>query len=105
MIETIFEHALDGVVAVDDALIIVGWNPAAERMLGYTRAEVLGRPVTEVMVPLHRKEPFNQWVESQRAGGDLAFLGRTVVRNARCKDGTEIPVEIRIAHVRTANPD
>jgi len=105
MIDTIFEHALDGVVAVDDALVIVGWNPAAERMLGYTRDEVLGRPVTEVMVPLQRKQPFNEWVERQRAGGDVPFLGRKLVRNARCKDGSELPVEIRIAHVRTANPD
>ena len=105
MIDTIFEHALDGVVAVDDALVIVGWNPAAERMLGYTRAEVLGRPVTDVMVPVHRKVPFTEWVERQRAGGDVPFLGRKVVRNARCKDGSELPVEIQIAHLRTADPD
>jgi len=105
MIDTVFEHALDGVVAVDDSLLIVGWNPAAERMLGFSRDEVLGRPVSEVMVPPHRKQPFNEWVERQRAGGDTPFLGRTLLRNARCKDGSELPVEIRIAHFRTANPD
>jgi PAS domain S-box-containing protein len=105
MIDNVFEHALDGVVAVDDALTIVGWNPAAQRMLGYARDEVLGRPVTDVIVPLERREPFEQWVERQRAAGDRPFLGRTLLRNARCKDGTELPVEIRIAHVRTANPD
>jgi PAS domain S-box-containing protein len=105
MIDTVFEHALDGVVAVDDALVIVGWNPAAERMLGYTRAEVIGRPVSEVMVPPARRQPFNEWVERQRAGGDVPFLGRRLLRNARCKDGTELPVEIRIAHLRTASED
>ena len=105
MIDTVFEHALDGVVAVDDSLTIVGWNPAAARMLGYTRGEVLGRPVTDVMVPLHRRERFEKWVARQRAGSDVPFLGRTLVRNARCKDGSELPVEIRIAHVRTARAD
>ena len=40
MIDTVFEHALDGVIAIDESLVIVGWNPAAERMLGFTRAEV-----------------------------------------------------------------
>src|SRR5262245_53627353 len=105
MIDTVFEHALDGVVAVDDALMIVGWNPAAERMLGYTRAEVLGRPVSEVMIPPARKDAFEEWVERQRVGGDAPFLGRTLMRNARCKDGSEIPVEIRIAHFRTATED
>ena len=39
MIDTVFEHALDGVVAVDGSLTIVGWNPAAQRLLGYTRDE------------------------------------------------------------------
>jgi PAS domain S-box-containing protein len=105
MIDTVFEHALDGVVAVDDGLIIVGWNPAAERMLGYTRAEVLGRPVSEVMVPAARQHAFEDWVERQRVGGDAPFLGRTLLRKARCKDGSELPVEIRIAHFRTARED
>ena len=105
MIDSVFEHALDGVVAVDDALVIVGWNPAAERMLGYTRAEVLGRPVSEVMVPPARRQPFGEWVERQRVGGDVPFLGRTLLRNALCKDGSELPVEIRIADVRSATAD
>src|SRR5262245_44525765 len=105
MIDTVFEHALDGVVAVDGSLTIVGWNPAAQRMLGYTRDEVLGRPVSEVMVAPERRQDFADWVHGQRSGSDVPSLGTTLRRSALCKDGSTLPVEVQIAHVRTARPD
>jgi PAS domain S-box-containing protein len=39
----------DGVVLVDDASVIRFWNPAAERILGIEAADVVGRPVADVL--------------------------------------------------------
>ena len=39
----------DGVFAVDNRQQIILWSPGAERILGYTAAEVLGRPCFEVI--------------------------------------------------------
>jgi len=58
-----------------------------------------------VMVMPDRREAFADWVEGQRSGSDVPFLGRTLRRNALCKDGSQLPVEVQIAHVRTARPD
>src|SRR3990170_7129578 len=38
-----FDHAADGVFAVDDEQRIVYWNAAAERLLGYSRRQVMGK--------------------------------------------------------------
>ena len=39
----------DGVIAVDPAMQIVGWNRSAEQLLGYRAEEALGRPCHEVL--------------------------------------------------------
>jgi CHASE3 domain sensor protein len=47
----IIDAALDAVIAIDDSGAITGWNPQAERIFGWTRDEVLGRPVDEIIMP------------------------------------------------------
>jgi PAS domain S-box-containing protein len=44
----VLSHTADGVYAVDRAQRIVFWNAAAERLLGYRAAEVIGRACHEV---------------------------------------------------------
>jgi PAS domain S-box-containing protein len=39
----IFKHLTDGVIVTDLERRIIDWNPAAERMSGYTKEEVLGK--------------------------------------------------------------
>ncbi len=39
----IVEHLYDGIIVTDSDGVITDWNPAAERMFGYSRDEVLGR--------------------------------------------------------------
>src|SRR3989304_2528631 len=45
----IFSKTADGVFGVDQDSKITLWNEAAERLLGYKAAEVMGRPCAEVL--------------------------------------------------------
>ena len=47
---TLFEAAPNGVLAIDAGGCIALVNAQAEKMFGYNRAEILGKPV-EVLVP------------------------------------------------------
>jgi PAS domain-containing protein len=47
----ILDSAIDSVVTIDSDGNIVEFNPAAERTFGYTRAEVLGEPMAEIIIP------------------------------------------------------
>jgi len=38
-------------VEIAPDMTVTGWNPAAERMFGYTEAEALGRSIVELIVP------------------------------------------------------
>ena len=89
----LFEAAPNGVIAVDATGRIALLNAQAEKMFGYKRAEILGKPV-EVLVPqrfrcghadLRKKAAANPRIRPM--GTNRSFLG---VR----KDGSEFPVEV-----------
>lgn len=46
----IIESSADAIITIDDSGIIISWNRGAEHIFGYTREEILGRPI-EVIVP------------------------------------------------------
>jgi len=46
--EDLLEALADGVVAIDSQYRIISFSLAAERITGYTRDEVIGRPCQEV---------------------------------------------------------
>lgn len=48
-IETMLHRTADGVMLADESGKVVLWNKAAERLVGFRAAEVLGRPCHEVM--------------------------------------------------------
>ena len=49
--------AQDCFIALDAAGAVVEFNPAAERTTGFSRAEALGRPITDLLVPLSEQNP------------------------------------------------
>lgn len=94
----IIESSFDAVIAKDLNSIITDWNPAAERLFGYTAAEAVGQPIT-MLIPEHlrseeadiiRRIRANERVESyetirQRKDGSTIYVSLTVspIRNAR----------------------
>jgi nitrogen-specific signal transduction histidine kinase len=46
--DAVLAFSADAIVAVDSDFRVVVWNPAAERMFGFTKAEAVGRNVYEL---------------------------------------------------------
>jgi PAS domain S-box-containing protein len=89
------EAALDAIVVADQGGRITLFNPAAERMFGYAAAEVLGRPLTELMPPAFRErheQGFRRYVQIRQP----RIVGRTVELVGRRKDGGEFPLELSL---------
>jgi PAS domain S-box-containing protein len=69
----------DPVVSLDAASAVLSWNPAAERVLGWTRAEAQGRLLAE-LVQASPREEFHALLEDGRTAtvrGEVSFIRRS----------------------------
>jgi PAS domain S-box-containing protein len=92
----ILDSALDAVIAIDHEGVVVDFNPAAERMFGYDRIDVVGRDMAGLIVPDALRERHFRGLERLAAGGESAILGRRVELTGLRADGSEFPVELSI---------
>ncbi len=83
----VIESAADAIVAFDTDRTVLLWNPAAERMFGWTAAEVTGSDPQ--IIPEELKAEHNAVLERVRSGGPVSFATRRLA-----KDGSLLDVRI-----------
>ena len=88
------EGAHDAVIVADRDGTISLFNPAAERTFGYPAAEVIGRPIADLMPQALRDA---EGLERGRAPGDSCQAGHTVEIEGMRKDGEEFPLELSLS--------
>jgi len=90
----IVDHALAALVSTDAEGRVVEFNPAAERMFGLSRAQAIGQPVGELIIPPRHRAPHEAGMARMRTGGAPRIMGRRVEMEALRADGSEFPVEM-----------
>ena len=75
------------------------FNPAAERMFGFTRSEALGRDIAELLIPQGMIEAHKQGFDRYLRTGASRILDIVVEVVGKCADGREIPVEILVQRI------
>ncbi len=86
--------ALDAIITMDAGGNIVEFNPAAEKMFGYTRAEAVGRKMADLIIPPSLRERYSRGLARYLVTREGSTLGRRVEIEAMRADGTEFPVEM-----------
>ena len=97
---SITDAAHDAIVIMDGDGTIARWNPAAERMFGYSEAEALGRDLHSLIAPERFHAPFRESFSRFQRTGDGPLVGSTVEMEARRKGGSEFPVELSLSVVK-----
>ena len=85
----------DAIVSKDLNGIVQTWNPAAERMFGYTSEEIVGRPI-RLIIPADRQSEEDQVLATIRAGRAVEHFETVRQR----KDGTLIDISLSVSPVR-----
>jgi two-component system sensor kinase FixL len=97
----------DAVISIDRDGRIVLFNPAAERMFGYTKQEVQGKNISMIMAEPYASE-HHHYVERYERTGEARAIGRIRAVAAKRKNGEVFPIELSVAelgrdeHVRYA---
>ena len=95
------DSATDAIISADSASNIVGWNRGAERIFGYTEAEVRGQSVT-LLVPFRFQEWHLAGLARVQAGGERHVIGKTVEVAGCHRDGHEFPLELSLGEWQVA---
>lgn len=85
----------DAIITKDLDGIITSWNPAAERMFGYSAVEAIGQSV-RMIIPSERQREEDDVLARVRAGQKVEHFETIRQR----KDGTLVPVSLTVSPVR-----
>jgi PAS domain S-box-containing protein len=100
----VLDSALDAIVTIDGDGRILEFNPAAERTFGWREEEVVGRLMSEVIVPEHLKPRHRDGFSRYLRGGEPRILDQRVEVEAVRRDGTVFPVELTVTRIRLGGP-
>jgi PAS domain S-box-containing protein len=101
-LEKLVEAAGDAVVAADAEGRITLWNPAAERIFGFSRGEALGQSL-DIIIPERFRQRHWQGYDKVMRSGETRY-GTDVLRvPALRKDGKPLSIAFTVALLKSAD--
>ncbi|MCA9080105.1 MAG: PAS domain S-box protein [Planctomycetaceae bacterium] len=92
--------ALDAVIGMDEAGLVTAWNRQAEKVFGWRREEVLGKPVAELIIPERYREAHRTGLQRVIETGEYTVLNQRLELPAVRRNGQEFPAELAISPIR-----
>lgn len=96
--------ALDCFISMDHEGRIIEFNPAAERTFGYSRPDVIGRELAELIIPARDREHHRAGLARFLATREGSMLDRRMEVTAMRSDDSEFPAELAITVVELDPP-
>jgi PAS domain S-box-containing protein len=93
----ILDTAQNAFVAMDAQGRITEWNCQSEATFGWTRADVLQRPLAETIIPARHREAHYHGLQHFLDTGEGPLFNRRIETTALHKDGHEFPVELIVS--------
>jgi PAS domain S-box-containing protein len=91
----IIENVADAVITIDSVGSIGSFNPAAEKLFGYSFAEIIGCNIKQLMPEPYRSE-HDQYLARHMAGQSAGIIGKQVELTGQRKDGSIFPLELTV---------
>ncbi|MDG4880768.1 hybrid sensor histidine kinase/response regulator [Mesorhizobium sp. WSM4884] len=99
---TMLQASLDAIIVIDEAGSIIEFNPAAEKMFGFQRSDILGKDLLDTIVPIYYRKGYASGADYMAGRGAPMVNQRleTVTQNAA---GEIFPIELTATEMRVAD--
>lgn len=101
----IMNAALDAIICMDKRGLITFWNPQAEKIFGWHAEEVMGKLLSETIIPLEFREKHNRGLAAYAKSGQGQVLNTILELSAINKNNTEFPIELTVLPIRQGNEE
>jgi PAS domain S-box-containing protein len=96
-VKAIVQTAVNGVISIDGGGIIHTFNPAAERLFGWSSNEVIGKNVS-LLIPEPHASAHDGYIQHFLATNQSKIIGTEREVVAQRKDGSYFPVNLAVGH-------
>jgi PAS domain S-box-containing protein len=96
----IMNASLDAIICMDKNGLITFWNPQAEKIFGWSMEEVMGRPLSETIIPATYRAHHNRGLEAYAKTGQGRNLNTILELSAINRNNEEFPVELTVLPIR-----
>ncbi len=100
LLNAILESTLDGIICIDQHGTIELFNRAAERILGYSRHEVLGKNL-KMLMPRPHSAQHDDYLKNYLETGEAKIIGIGREVEVLRKDGGRTPVDLSVTEFQT----
>ncbi len=99
MLHAVEQHMPDALVTSDNKGVIERFNPAAERMFGWRREDIVGRNVSMLMPEPHASR-HDEYIQKYLKTRKPKVMGRFRELEGKRRDGSLVPIEIEASDLR-----
>jgi PAS domain S-box-containing protein len=96
-IQTIFKAAPDAVIVIDHNGCITQWNAKAELIFGWSSDEIIGKLVSETIIPERYREAHKEGLHRFMRTGEGPVINKTIEIQAINRDKIEFDVSLSIS--------
>src|ERR1043166_2529369 len=93
---TFLDSALRSIITMDANGRVLEFNPASERVFGFTRSEAVGKELAELIIPPRLRERHRQGLAHYLKTGEGPLIGKLIEVEALRRDGSEILIALAI---------
>lgn len=90
-------YAPDAIIVIDAKSIVQFWNPKAEFVFGWREEEVLGKSLTDLIIPPVHRAAHEAGMQRFLATGEARVLNQTIEITSLHKSGREFHVALTIS--------
>ncbi len=96
----IMNSAMDAIIVMNTEGRVTSWNPQAEIIFGWKEKEVVGKLLSDTIIPGHLKEKNNRGLANYLQTGKGPLLNKLIEIMAVNREGKEFPVELSIIDIK-----
>jgi two-component system sensor kinase FixL len=100
-LDAIINTTVDGIIVIGNRGLVEEFNRGAERLFGYTAAEVIGRNV-KMLMPSPYHEEHDAYLSRYMSAGQKKIIGIGREVQGRRKDGTVFPLHLSVGEMTVA---